>query len=104
MSIGGVGQGADGTIWVSSSSPAGAIGFDPDTLMKKAQVSLPGNPTVKGVAVDRDEFLWLVTESTAYKFDAMLQNPQPYNGLTGPYTYSDMTGFQLFNTVCTPPM
>jgi hypothetical protein len=104
VSIGGVGQGADGTIWVSSSSPAGAIGFDPDTLMKTAQVGLPGTPTVKGVAVDRDEFLWLVTETAAYKFDAMLQNPQSYNGLSGPYTYSDMTGFQLFNTVCTPPM
>lgn len=103
-SIGGLAQGADGTIWVSSGAPTGgAIGFDPETMMKVAQVTLPGNPTVKGVAIDRDELLWLITETTAYKFDAGLQSFQTYNGLTGPYTYSDMTGFQLFNTVCTPP-
>lgn len=103
VSVGGLAQAPDGTIWVSASSPAGAIGFDANTLAKTDQIFLPGDPTTKGVAFDRDDRLWLVTETTAYKFDAPLQDYETYDGLTGPYTYSDMTGFGLFNTVCTPP-
>ena len=41
---------------------------------------------------------------SAYKFDPDAPYTQigVYSGLTGPYTYSDMTGWGLQNATCNP--
>ena len=64
--------------------------------------SFVNGQTVKGVSIDVDGYLWAV-DGAAHKVDATTgQLVGSYNGLTGPYTYSDMTGHALNNTYCPP--
>ncbi|MCA9715507.1 MAG: hypothetical protein H6713_39760 [Myxococcales bacterium] len=100
LSLGGLAQGADELVWVSTSG--GAMAIEPATLVVAKTLSIPDGGT-KGVGVDRDGFVWLINETTAYKCDSDSNSCESYDGLTAPYTYSDMTGFQLKNTTCGPP-
>ena len=59
--------------------------------------------TIKGISVDVDGFVWAVTGS-AHKItpDAPYAFDGSYTGLSGPYTYSDMTGWGLQNAAYNP--
>lgn len=61
--------------------------------------------TVKGVSTDVDGFILAVRqdETVAFKIDPDDYSIETYEGLNGPYTYSDMTGGALNNVVCNPP-
>ncbi|MCA9690993.1 MAG: hypothetical protein KC636_15410, partial [Myxococcales bacterium] len=100
LSLGGLAQAQDGLVWTSTSG--GAMAVDPLTLAVVKTLQIPQGGT-KGVGVDRDGFVWLVNESAAYKCDPELGTCDGYSGLSGPYTYSDMTGYQLKNATCGPP-
>jgi DNA-binding beta-propeller fold protein YncE len=86
-------DGAD-LIWHSDGSGT-LLGFNIDTLNIDQQVQLP--EYVHGVSVDFYGYVWGVgfANSNAYRADPATGNVQQYNGLTGAYTYSDMTGFAL---------
>jgi DNA-binding beta-propeller fold protein YncE len=98
MSLGGIVEGPGNLMWVAIDG--GARSIDMDTLMPGP--SFVNGGTVKGVSIDVDGYLWAV-DGAAHKVDsatgALIDS---YNGLTGPYTYSDMTGHALSNTYCPP--
>jgi hypothetical protein len=52
---------------------------------------------VHGVSVDFDGAVWGVSLETprAYRVDPGTGTYDTFTGLTGPYTYSDMTGYAL---------
>ncbi|MEM7152740.1 MAG: hypothetical protein AAF799_07850 [Myxococcota bacterium] len=103
---GGVTQTSDGRIWTAYWSSSfhddqGVVWFDPTTLTLGGSISVPGG-TVKGVSADLNGFLWAVT-GTAHKIDLSTDTiVDNYAGLSGPYTYSDMTGAGLQNVACDP--
>lgn len=108
-SQGGIQQGADGRLWAATVSGFGAthddngvVWIDDDMLTVGDYVSVPGG-TIKGISVDVDGFVWAVTGS-AHKItpDAPYAFDGSYTGLSGPYTYSDMTGWGLQNAACNP--
>lgn len=55
-------------------------------------------PTAYGVSIDFFGHVWAVNGSGAHRVDPATGAVTSYNGLTGAYTYSDMTGYSL-NTV-----
>ncbi len=77
-------------------------GIDTTTMevVKTLNVGQPGDDHIWGVAVDFEGKVWGVPRNgtRAYKV-----NPATgvieilFQGLVGAYTYSDMTGFALFN-------
>ncbi len=98
LSLGGIVEGPDNQMWVAVDG--GAVSIDMATLT--TGVSFVNGQTVKGVAIDVDGYLWAV-DNAAHKVDpetGMLVGS--YNGLSGPYSYSDMTGHALSNTYCPP--
>jgi hypothetical protein len=96
-SYGGIGgcmtDGAD-LIWHSNNSGM-LLGYNIETLAVDEQVQLP--EYVHGVSVDFYGYVWGVgfANSNAYRADPITDVVDTYNGLTGAYTYSDMTGFAL---------
>ena len=107
-SQGGIQQGEDKRIWVTTVAGFGGgldqnglVWVDPDMVTVGDSVAVPGG-TVKGLSLDVEGFVWAVTGS-AHKIDAdSLQIESSYSGLSGPYTYSDMTGWGLQNAACNP--
>ena len=108
-SQGGIQQGADGRLWASTVAGYGAtndqngvVWIDDDLITLGDFVPVPGG-TIKGISVDVDGYVWAVTGS-AHKIapDAPYMFEGSYNGLNGPYTYSDMTGWGLQNAACNP--
>jgi hypothetical protein len=103
---GGVTQSTDGRIWTaywnsSFHADNGVVWIDPDTAMLGGTISVPGG-TVKGVSADVFGNVWAVTGS-AHKIDLATDTIiDSYGGLSGPYTYSDMTGAGLQNVTCDP--
>jgi hypothetical protein len=99
-SAGGLAEGPNNMVWVAST--AGANSIDIQTLELGPVFPLVGGGDVKGISVDSDGYVWAVDQA-AHKF-----NPEngvevdAYNGLTGPYTYSDMTGGALGAVTCPP--
>lgn len=101
-SQGGVQQGEDLRIWVATEDPDGVVSLDPESLDLLDTLSVPGG-TVKGISLDVDGYLWAVS-GAAYQYDVRsLAEVGAYSGLSGPYTYSDMTGWGLQNANCNPP-
>jgi hypothetical protein len=98
VSLGGIVEGPGNLMWVAVDG--GARSIDMDTLMPGP--AFVNGQTVKGVSIDVDGYLWAV-DGAAHKVDsatgALIDS---YTGLTGPYTYSDMTGHALSNTYCPP--
>ena len=99
-----------GRVWVGGGSDGGAVGlfgFDTEAMMLVDQINMDqmGRPmTVKGVSVDVDGKIWGVSSpgammtgagNIAWRFDPMTREVASYEGLTGAYSYSDMTGFGL---------
>jgi DNA-binding beta-propeller fold protein YncE len=103
---GGIAQDLQGRIWYADNDQN--VGWvDMETLMLGDIVTLPAGSgwVVKGVSADIDGNIWAVRqgETVAYKIDPDTYAVEIYDGLNGPYTYSDMTGGQLTNVTCNPP-
>ncbi len=106
--LGGIAQDLQGRIWAAERN--GLVWVDMETLAVGGTITLPTpslaqNGQVKGVSVDIDGFIWAVQQddTKAYKIDPNTFAYQFYDGLNGPYTYSDMTGGQISNVECNPP-
>lgn len=99
-SQGGLAVGPDDHMWIATDS--GAVSVHVDTLALGPTFTPPSGGLVKGVSVDGDGFVWAVN-GVAWKFDpATGAEVGSYDGLDGPYTYSDMTGYALQNATCPP--
>jgi hypothetical protein len=103
---GGIAQDLQGRIWYADNGKN--VGWvDMETMALGDIITLPDGPgwVVKGVSADIDGSIWAVRqgESVAYKIDPDSYAVEIYDGLNGPYTYSDMTGGQLTNVTCNPP-
>jgi len=69
-------------------------------VVKTLDVAQPGDDLIWGVAVDFDGKVWGVPRNgtRAYKVDPDTGTTElVFQGLVSAYTYSDMTGFALFN-------
>jgi streptogramin lyase len=99
-----------GKIWVGGGSDAGMtglFGFDAESLSLVDQVNADGQGrpmNVKGVSIDIDGKVWGVSSpgatflgagNLAWRFDPVSREVAAYEGLSGAYSYSDMTGFGL---------
>jgi DNA-binding beta-propeller fold protein YncE len=100
---GGIAQDLQGRIWAAGDG--GVVWVDMETLAIGDEVALPVTNQVKGVSVDIDGFIWAVAQDDprAFKIDPETYEYEIYDGLDGPYTYSDMTGGAVFNVTCNPP-
>jgi hypothetical protein len=94
--IGGCMTDGDSTLWHSDQAGL-LLGFDIDSLAVVGQIPLP--MYVHGISVDFYGNVWGVSfaGSTAYRADPMSGTVDTYAGLTGAYTYSDMTGHALLH-------
>jgi DNA-binding beta-propeller fold protein YncE len=100
---GGIAQDLDGRMWTADEG--GVVWVDMETLAVGDNVALPVTNQIKGVSVDIDGFIWAVAQgdTRAFKIDPDSYAYETYDGLDGPYTYSDMTGGAVFNVTCNPP-
>jgi DNA-binding beta-propeller fold protein YncE len=100
---GGIAQDLQDRIWAAGD--AGLVWVDMETLAIGDSVPLPVSNQIKGVSVDLDGYVWAVAQgdSRAFKVDPDTYTYEIYDGLDGPYTYSDMTGGAVFNVTCNPP-
>lgn len=100
VSAGGLAEGPDNQMWVSTDN--GAVAVDIDTLEIGTVFTTNMGGGIKGISVDVDGFVWAVGD-IAFKVDPATGTVADfYNGLTNPYTYSDMTGYALGNVTCPP--
>jgi hypothetical protein len=95
-----MGDGA-GILWQAGSQ---LTAVDTQTLL--VVQTIPLDSYVHGVSIDFHGHVWGVTmqQPYAYRADPATGVVDTFTGLTGPYTYSDMTGFALQNagTIPTP--
>jgi streptogramin lyase len=93
----GLQQDAEGRMWIADYSLPGTRAIDVETLQVLSTIALPSG-SVKGVSIDFYGYVWIVDMSqSAFRVDPETQMFQSYDGLFGPYTYSDMTGWGLSN-------
>ena len=93
-----------GNLYVGGYAGGGAmVQVDTDTLTVNTTINIPNY--VHGISVDFYGYVWGVTLQTpeAYKVDPIAGTFEVFTGLTGPYTYSDMTGYALSNASGLPP-
>lgn len=82
-------------MWLATFSPPGLRGIDIMTHQEVGWIMLPTNSS-RGVSVDWEGYVWFVDmQTSAWKVDTDAGTWDVYNGLNGPYTYSDMTGHGL---------
>lgn len=99
-SLGGLAEGPGDHMWIATEQ--GAVSVHIETLERGPTFISQQGGGAKGISVDVDGFVWVVNE-WAWKVDASTGlDVGAYNGLSGPYTYSDMTGYALSNVVCPP--
>ncbi len=99
-SLGGLAEGPDDYMWIAAS--IGAVSVHIDTLERGPTFIPQQGGDAKGVSVDIDGYVWVVND-WAWKIDpATGLDVGSYNGLSSPYTYSDMTGYALGNVTCPP--
>lgn len=100
---GGIAQDLQGRIWAAGQN--GVVFVDMETLAIGQTVALPVNNQVKGVSVDIDGYIWAVAQgdTRAFKINPDDFTYETFDGLNGPYTYSDMTGGMISNVACHPP-
>lgn len=84
----------DGVLWVSGTE---IFGIDIETLQVVARFEVP--VVVRGISIDARGRVWGVSfvGNAAYRVDRESGEVGIVDGLNGPYTYSDMTGFALRN-------
>ena len=96
----GVATSNDGHVYVANDGNSSIAKINAVTMTNVAQISLgPGRHPV-GIAVDYDGYVWAVNQSkgTASKIDVNKNKViGEYKVGSGPYTYSDMTGYTLHN-------
>ncbi len=102
-SSGGIAQDLEGRMWAAGDG--GLVWVDMETLAIGDEVPLPVTNQIKGVSVDIDGFIWAIAQgdTRAFKVDPTSYEYEVYDGLDGPYTYSDMTGGAVYNVTCNPP-
>jgi streptogramin lyase len=92
----GAGADAEGRIWFADNT-SGMIGYRVDNMQLIGQFSIGGGTT--GAGVDFNGFIWGVA-SSGFTGRIDPNNPNDVRRVTvgsGPYTYSDFTGFGLRN-------
>ena len=95
----------DGLAWIAGNFPCSLVKVDTTTLtLVDDAIALPGCDTPVGVGVDVDGFVWVPDQvaQVAFRVDPVTLQSTVTAGLTGPYTYSDMTGAGL-DLVVNPP-
>jgi hypothetical protein len=76
--------------------------LDIETLDQVQVIPIPSY--AHGVSIDFYGYVWGVSMDTrAYRVDPNTEVIDTFDGLVGPYTYSDMTGWALSNVVGPPP-
>ena len=98
----GVAQDLKGRIWKATTGGVGWV--DSETMMVGDTVPLPNPGLARGVGVDVDGYIWAVIlgGTQAFRIHPDTYEIQSYDGLNGPYTYSDMAGGQINNVTCNP--
>lgn len=100
FSSGGLAEGPDNHMWVSTST--GAVSIDIDSMMPGNIFFSAQTGGIKGISTDIDGFVWAVGD-VAWKVDPTSGAVEDsYSGLSSAYTYSDMTGYALGNVACPP--
>lgn len=100
---GGIAEDHQGRMWAAQGTNVVWIDRDDLTIGDTIELSDMGM-TTKGVSVDVDGYIWVTRQDDpiAYRIHPNTYDIRVYDGLDGPYTYSDMTGGQLYNVTCTP--
>lgn len=95
----GIQEDAQGRMWMAIYpwGTTGVVAFDVETMMIVASYDMTGiAPESRGISIDFDGYVWMVDQTdSAFKIDPDTGTWERYQGLTGPYTYSDMTGWGL---------
>lgn len=97
----GIQQDFQGRMWTATppqyEDGAGVLALDKESMEFIEHIDLPGYFT-KGVSVDFYGKVWVIDqEKKAFRLDPEELLWNVYDGLDGPYTYSDMTGWGLAN-------
>ncbi len=86
-------RGDEGLLWMASGNSL--VGVDRENLTVVSNWPVPGS---YGVSIDFYGFIWTVENGdSAHRVDPSDGSITSYNGLSGAYTYSDMTGYALTN-------
>ncbi|MEK6609063.1 MAG: hypothetical protein AABZ30_15500 [Myxococcota bacterium] len=99
----GVAHDGEGFVWVAvNNGPSGVHKIDAATMTTVA--TIPIATTLVGMAVDFNGYIWAVDQgySQVYRIDPDTLALSTVPTGSNPYTYSDMTGFQLVNAA--PPV
>jgi len=92
---------AEGRLWLANYTPQ-LVAVDIETLDLLTTIPIPQYS--HGISIDWEGNVWGVSMSTqAYRVNPEDGTVDTVNGLVGPYTYSDMTGWALGNAVGPPP-
>jgi hypothetical protein len=95
----GIQEDARGRMWMAIYpwGTTGVVAFDVETMAVVQTIDMTATtPSSRGVSIDFEGYVWLVDQdSSAFKIDPATSTWEEYAGLTGPYTYSDMTGWGL---------
>lgn len=102
----GMQEDANGQLWVAALSQ-GILHVDTETAKFVELIdgaTLPNLHYPAGISVDVDGQVWMVDTDAngAHVFDPETRSVHFVGGLSGPYTYSDMTGWALKNVVSAP--
>jgi len=93
----GLQQDADGRMWIADYALPGTRAIDAESLAILDTIPL-NSGSVKGISIDFYGYVWVVDMSqSAFRIDPDDHSVLSYDGLVGPYTYSDMTGWGLSN-------
>ncbi len=98
----GLAHDGNGSVWVADTS-YGVHRINAATMAVQSSIPLSGGGFV-GMAVDFNNKVWAISRgsSQAYRIDPGTEAFQGFPTGNSPYTYSDMTGFQLQNAA--PPL
>lgn len=95
----GIQEDAQGRMWMAIYpwATTGVVAFDVETMDVLVTYDMTGvAPQSRGISIDFDGYVWMVDQTdSAFKIDPDTGTWERYQGLTGPYTYSDMTGWGL---------
>jgi streptogramin lyase len=98
----GIQEDAKGRMWIAHypwDTIRGVHCLDVETMAEIKFIDMTAATTdSRGISVDFEGNVWMVDQTAnAFRIEPEAGTWQVYTGLTGPYTYSDMTGFGLRN-------
>ncbi len=102
----GLQEDGQGRMWIAAypwDVQRGVYGIDSETATQIDFIDMtPYAPQSRGISIDFEGNVWMIDQtSSAYRINPETKQWQVYSGLNAPYTYSDMTGWGLKNSV--PP-